>query len=130
LTVVGAAVTHDDSILACRRNHDRSAGGLWEFPGGKVEPDESPEEALVREVREELAVNVSVGALIDQATTDVEGRLVDLSVYSAHLLEAPPDSSTDHDELRWCTPDELRSLTWSPADIPLVEAVIRSLSVD
>ncbi|WP_152354028.1 NUDIX domain-containing protein [Brachybacterium subflavum] len=62
IAVVGAIIVRDGLVFAARRSPERSAGGLWEFPGGKVEPGETPQEALVRELREELGVRVEVGA--------------------------------------------------------------------
>lgn len=126
LRVVGAAIVRDGTVLACRRNRDRSAGGLWEFPGGKIEPDESPQDALVREIREELGVTITVGELLDRRTTDVEGRDIDLTVYRAQLVAAPPTASSDHDCLEWCPLTELADREWSPADAPLVEVVVRN----
>lgn len=120
LRVVAAVIIRDGCVLTCRRNAERSAGGLWEFPGGKVEPGESAEEALIREIREELGVDIEVGELIHRATTPTDTAPVDLSSYAARLTDAVPTSSTDHDALRWLQPDELRSLRWAKPDRPVV----------
>jgi 8-oxo-dGTP diphosphatase len=120
LRVVAAVIIRDGCVLACRRNPDRSAGGLWEFPGGKVEPGESAEDALAREIREELGVDIEIGELIHRATTPTNSARVDLSSYAARLLDAVPTSSADHDSLRWMHPDELRELTWAEPDLPVV----------
>ncbi|NNC12909.1 (deoxy)nucleoside triphosphate pyrophosphohydrolase [Planctomonas sp. JC2975] len=116
ITVVAAIIADGDRILACRRNEDREAGGLWEFPGGKVEPGESAEDALAREIREELGVGIRVGGLLHRCTTPVGGRLVDLSCYWAVLTDAAPASSTDHDDIRWFRRDELRDVDWPEPD--------------
>lgn len=118
--VVAAVVTRGVEILACRRNADREAGGLWEFPGGKVEPGESAREALVREIREELGVGIRVGAMLHRGTTAVYGRLVDLSCHWATLSDAAPSSSTDHDGIRWFRRDELLQVEWPEPDLPAV----------
>jgi 8-oxo-dGTP diphosphatase len=120
LHVVAAVIIRDGCVLACRRNAERSAGGLWEFPGGKVEPGESPQEALAREIREELGVDIEVGELIHRATTATDGVHVDLSSYAAKLTDAAPTASTDHDALRWVSPAQLEGLTWAKPDTPVV----------
>ncbi|WP_308466960.1 (deoxy)nucleoside triphosphate pyrophosphohydrolase [Rathayibacter soli] len=119
--VVAAVIIRDGCVLACRRNPDRSAGGLWEFPGGKVEPGESPEDALTREIREELGVIIEVGKLIHRATTPTGTAHIDLSSYEARLTDAPPPGSTDHDVLRWLRPNQLQELEWAQPDLPVVE---------
>jgi 8-oxo-dGTP diphosphatase len=120
LRVVAAVIIRDGCVLACRRNAERSSGGLWEFPGGKVEPGESPQEALAREIREELGVDIEVGELIHRATTSTGAVHVDLSSCAARLMGAAPTSSTDHDVLRWMQPDQLGELTWAKPDLPVI----------
>ena len=118
--VVAAVIRHGDEILACRRRPGISSAGLWEFPGGKVEPGETPEDALAREIREELGIDIRVGALIDRSTTALDsGRLINLACYDARA-ETPPEQSVDHDELRWLLPRDLGSLTWAAPDLPTV----------
>ncbi|MHA7987799.1 (deoxy)nucleoside triphosphate pyrophosphohydrolase [Rathayibacter sp. CAU 1779] len=116
ISVVAAVITDGDRILACRRNEDREAGGLWEFPGGKVEPGESAQDALVREIREELGVGIRVKEVLHRGSTSVGGRLVDLSCYWAVLTDAAPSSSTDHDDIRWLRRDELHDVQWPEPD--------------
>lgn len=124
LRVVAAVIVRDGCVLACRRNPDRSAGGLWEFPGGKIEPGELPEEALAREIREELGVPIDVGALLHRATTLTDTVAVDLSSYRARLTDATPTGSTDHDALRWLRPDQLLALNWAAPDEPVVALLV------
>jgi 8-oxo-dGTP diphosphatase len=108
-------------VLACRRGPGKDAAGLWEFPGGKVEPGEAPAAALVREVHEELGVGIHVGALVDRSVTvRADGRAIDLACYDCTLTEAAPIASTDHDELRWLPPGRLGGLEWAEADLPAV----------
>ena len=116
LLVVAAVIEHDGRLLACRRAPHKDAAGRWEFPGGKVEPGETPEAALERELREELDARIQVGRLLDRTVT---GR-VDLACYAARLAGPPPVGSTDHDALRWLRPDELAGLDWADADRPVV----------
>lgn len=119
--MVGAIIRRGDEVLTARRHPERSAGGLWEFPGGKIEPGESPEQALRREILEELGVEVEVGALVDRSTAPAGGVIIDLACYEARLLGPEPTSSTDHDELRWVGPDELEELDWAPGDVPIIQ---------
>lgn len=116
VSVVAAVITNGDRVLACRRNPDREAGGLWEFPGGKVEPGESAQQALEREIREELGVGIRVGDLLHRGTTPMNGRLVELACYWATLTDAQPSSSTDHDGIRWFRRDELHGVEWPEPD--------------
>ena len=127
IRVVGAIIRRSNTVFAARRNPDRSAGGLWEFPGGKVEVGETPEEALERELREELNVEVSVGPLIDQSISEVNGAIIELSCYSASLRDAEPASSTDRDAMAWVALDELDQLAWAPGDIPIIGRLAQTL---
>ena len=116
VVVVAAVLVRDGAVLACRRAAHKDAAGLWEFPGGKVEAGETQQEALARELREELGVDARVGALLDRTVT---GR-VDLACYAATLAGSAPTASTDHDALEWRRPGALGGLEWAPADRPVV----------
>ncbi|OII27000.1 DNA mismatch repair protein MutT [Curtobacterium sp. MCBA15_013] len=118
--VAGVLTQPDGRVLACRRAPGRSAAGQWEFPGGKVEPGESAEEALRRELREELSLDVVIGEPIDRSVTRVGSIDIDLATYRVAWATEEPSSSTDHDELRWVFPAELDSLGWAKPDLPTV----------
>jgi 8-oxo-dGTP diphosphatase len=120
LEVVAAVVADGGRYLACRRRPERSAGGRWEFPGGKVEPGESPAEALVREIREELGVDVEPGAELCTDETAVGDRVIRLVCLRATLTGPRPTASTDHDLLAWIAPAELAALDWAAPDLPAV----------
>lgn len=128
IRVVGAIVERDGAVFVARRNADRSAGGLWEFPGGKVEPGESPEEALRRELQEELDVEVTVGPFVDRSLSDVGTARIELSCYAAQFECDDPTSSSDHDAMQWVPLTELSSLQWAPGDVPLLEALPERLT--
>lgn len=115
--VVAAIIEDEGRYLACRRRPERSHGGLWEFPGGKVEHGESASMALVREIHEELATAVIP---LTHFTTLDRGDLR-LIFVRARLAAPRPLASTDHDRLEWLTLDELSSVTWAPADKTAVE---------
>lgn len=114
------------AVLAFRRRPDKAAGGMWEFPGGKVEKNETPEAALVREVREELGVGVTVGGLVTRSSTVVGDRLIDLACYWVTVSEFPAES-TDHDAIRWVTAADLRSMEWAEPDIPALDTIEEAL---
>ena len=122
--VVAAVIISGNTTLACRRSPAKSEAGKWEFPGGKVEPGESPDAALVRELREELDVAIQVGEPISRTETRVGAVTIDLESYRATVVGPPPTSSTDHDELRWIAIPDLRLLDWAAPDLPTVEALI------
>lgn len=125
LRVVAAVFQTGSHVLACKRKPEKAAGGKWEFPGGKVEAHESAEEALRRELIEELDVHVkTVGDLIWRETTTTSTQSIDLACYWVET-DTFPNSSTDHDELRWCFVEELAQLDFADADKPAVREIER-----
>ncbi|QHF25468.1 NUDIX domain-containing protein [Rathayibacter sp. VKM Ac-2804] len=120
LDVVAAVIESDGRILACRRRPEKDAGGKWEFPGGKVEAGETHEQALAREIREELGVEIEVGELLTVDDTAGSTRVIRLSCFWATLSSESPTSSTDHDSMLWVTRADLTPLEWAPADLPAV----------
>lgn len=115
--VVGAAILHRRAVLAARRTSPPSAAGRWEFPGGKVEPGETADAALVREVREELGCAIEVtGWLPGAADVGDRHRLV---VATARLLSGRP-RPTEHDEVRWLGADDLDAVDWLEPDRPFL----------
>ena len=123
--VVGAVIVRDGRILCAKRGGDGLLPGLWEFPGGKVEPTESKREALVREIFEELAAGVHVGAEIECTTHDYDFATVTLTTFYCSLVSGEPEKS-EHSELLWLEPQELSSIDWAPADIPAVAKIRES----
>lgn len=115
--VVGAAVVRDARVLAARRTAPERLAGLWEFPGGKVEPGETDEQALVRELQEELDVTVAVGARVGPEL--VLGEDAVMRLYLATLESGEP-VGREHDALRWLAADELDEVPWIPADAPVL----------
>ncbi|MGO1354091.1 MAG: NUDIX domain-containing protein [Brachybacterium tyrofermentans] len=124
LRVVGAVIVRDDRFLAARRRPGKSAGGRWEFPGGKIEPGESPQQALIRELREELGVEVTVGWLLGRGEADAGDRDLHLDCYWTRLDHDGPLASTDHDRLEWVTRDQLATRDWADADVPVVAQIL------
>ncbi len=122
--VVGAALVRDGTVLSSRRTEPPSLAGFWEFPGGKVEPGETDVQAVVRELREELRVEVEVGSQLGDALPI--GRTAELRVYLCRLVSGEPEL-VDHDAHRWLGPDELGDVAWLPVDLPLLEPLRRVL---
>lgn len=122
--VVGAAIIRRGMCLVARRKPGGSAGGKWEFPGGKVEPGETPEAALEREIQEELGETIVVEQWLGRGIVRPDSRLIVLDVYWA----SPPDAwlgsaPRAHDEICWAAPAALLRFDWADADIPIVPRV-------
>ncbi|MBK5305924.1 MAG: (deoxy)nucleoside triphosphate pyrophosphohydrolase [Frankiaceae bacterium] len=127
VAVVGAALLRDDpsSVLVSRRTGPPALAGLWEFPGGKVDEGESDEQALVRELREELGIEASVGMRLGGDLPI--GDTAVLRVYVCRIV-AGALTLVDHDEHRWLTAAELDDVPWIPVDLPLVPELRRLLA--
>ena len=107
-------------VLATRRPLEKSLGGLWEFPGGKVDPGESPETALRREIREELCVEVTDLSPLATVTHAYDFGVIHLIPYLATCDRHPEIRLTEHTEHRWVLPEEAVSMEWAPADLPVL----------
>ena len=119
LAVAAAIIRRGDRILVSQRLTGKPDPLKWEFPGGKVDDDETPDAALVREIQEELGISISIDALIDRSVTPVGDNEIDLACYLVTFDEAPLQS-TDHDALRWVSIDSLPTLDWAAPDLPAV----------
>ena len=115
--VVAGVLVQDGTILAARRTHPPELAGLWECPGGKVEPDEAETDALVRELAEELGIEVRVGRRIGPECDIGHGYV--LHAYLVELISGTP-SPRVHDAIRWVGTDEVGDLQWLPSDSPLI----------
>ena len=124
LLVVAGAVVRDGLLLLTRRPEGDPLAGFWELPGGKVEDDETPEEALGREWREELGVEVESSEPLTFVSGAPNGRHVTLLVYLVRALRGEP-SPVGVAEVRWTTPEEAARLPLLPADRPVVEKLAR-----
>lgn len=122
ITVVGAVIVRDGEILCAQRGQDRELAGLWEFPGGKIEPGETPEAALKREIDEELRCEVRVGERIETTVHHYDFGIVTLTTFYCELVVGTP-SPTQHAAVRWLRHSRLHELNWAEADLPSMRSV-------
>ena len=127
--VVGAAIVDDltrpTTLLSGRRTEPAELAGGWELPGGKVEPGERPQDALLREIREELGVEIELGAQVAgplAGAWPLGDRYV-MQVWLARITVGEPRPLQDHDTLRVLTAAELYAVSWLRADLPIIAAV-------
>lgn len=125
--VVGAVIINQGLVLCARRGMQTSLPGLWEFPGGKIEEGESPVAALIREIHEELGIELIVGKEITTTSHQYEFGTVNLTTFYCEIAEGAP-VALEHDSIAWHKPEDLQSLEWAPADVPAVVRVMQELS--
>lgn len=113
--VVAALIWDGDKFLACQRPAHKARGLLWEFVGGKVEPGETMEEALIRECREELAVELAVGDVFMQVLHEYPDMTVRLTLFNAKIAAGAP-KMLEHNDIRWIYPSEIPQYEFCPAD--------------
>ena len=124
MTEVAAALIWDgDKFMICQRPAYKARGLLWEFVGGKVEPGETCEQALIRECREELAVTVSVGGVFMDVIHEYPDLLVHLTLFNAVIAEGIPQKM-EHNDIRWITVDEIPSYDFCPADEEILKRLM------
>ena len=120
--VVAALIWDDNRFLACQRPAHKARGLLWEFVGGKVEPGETKEQALIRECQEELAVTVAVRDVFMEVDHVYPDLTVHLTLFNASIVEGIPQK-IEHNDLRWITVEEIDQYEFCPAD----EEILRRL---
>lgn len=118
--VVAALIWRGERFLACQRPAHKARGLLWEFVGGKVEPGETREQALVRECREELDVTVVPGEVFMEVVHEYPDLTVHLTLFHTALPEGEP-KALEHNDLRWITVQEIDQLSFCPADEVILE---------
>ena len=125
LEVVAAIIIKDGEVFATQRGYGEWQG-WWEFPGGKIEPGETPQEALVREIREELDADISVGALLETVEWDYPTFHLTMHCYLCTLLSDSLNLN-EHQAAAWLTPQTLTTVKWLPADEGLVDKLRKVL---
>ena len=117
--VVAALIWDQDKFLICQRPAHKARGLLWEFVGGKVEPGETKEQALIRECQEELAITLDVGKVFMDVTHKYPDLTVHLTLFHAAIQEGVPQT-LEHNDIRWITADEMDEYAFCPADVEIL----------
>lgn len=122
--VVAALIWEGDRFLIGQRPEHKARGLLWEFVGGKTEPGESKEQALIRECREELDVEIKVGDVFLEVTHEYTDLTVHLTLFHASIVRGIPQK-LEHQDLRWITPQEIINYAFCPADQVILDKLRR-----
>lgn len=125
IRVVAAIIKHEDKIFATQRGYGEFEGG-WEFPGGKIEEGETPQEALKREIMEELETEISVGDLIDTIEYDYPAFHLSMDCFWAEIVSGELVLK-EHEAAKWLSKNEFDSVEWLPADITLIDKIRESM---
>ena len=129
IEVVAALIRKDDRFLVCQRPPDKARALMWEFPGGKIEPGETPEQALVREIHEELEATVAVDDFLITVEYDYPKFHLTMHCFACHVAEGQL-KLLEHSAAKWLTVETLDSVDWLPADAPVIEAIREKVLVD
>ena len=121
--VVAALIWNKDKFMICQRPAHKARELLWEFVGGKVEPGETKEQALIRECQEELAVTLSVGDVFMDVIHDYPDLTVHLTLFNATIAEGEPQK-LEHNDIEWITPSEISNYEFCPADKEILKKII------
>lgn len=124
IEVAAALIQQDGKYLITQRLPDSHLGLYWEFPGGKRKPDESLEDCLKREIREELSLDIGVGNLVNACEHEYEDRVVKLFFYECAILSGSPKPVECHD-FKWISPKDMRTDDFPPADIEVIQILRR-----
>ena len=120
--VVAALIWDKDKFMICQRPAHKARGLLWEFVGGKVEPGETKEQALIRECQEELAITLSVGDVFMDLVHEYPDLIVHLTLFNAAILEGVPQK-LEHNDIKWITPSEISNYEFCPADVEILKKI-------
>ncbi len=123
-TLLQLLLEKDGKIFCAQRPEGKSLGGFWEFPGGKLEAGESPEQALIREIQEELNSEIEIISFVNEASYDYDFGTVVMKTFHAKLLSGKLEL-LEHQNSTWLAPHELKSLNWAPVDRPAVELLTK-----
>ena len=122
--VVAALIWKNNKFMICQRPAHKARGLLWEFVGGKVEPGETKEQALIRECQEELAVTLDVGDVFMDITHEYPDLTVHLTLFNATITEGEP-KKLEHNDIQWITPREITNYEFCPADEEILKEITR-----
>ena len=120
--VVAALIWQGDKFMICQRPANKARALLWEFVGGKVEPGETKEQALIRECKEELNIILSVGDIFMDVVHEYPDLTVHLTLFNATIAEGEP-KKLEHNDIQWITPSEIANYEFCPADVEILEKI-------
>ena len=120
--VVAALIWQGDKFMICQRPAHKARGLLWEFVGGKVEPGETKEQALIRECREELAITLDVGDVFMDVTHEYPDITVHLTLFNATIADGEPQK-LEHNDIQWIAPSEIPNYEFCPADEEILHRI-------
>jgi len=123
IRVAAAIIKKDNRILICQRGEGGNCPFLWEFPGGKLEQNETFEECAVRECREELSIEINLQGLFARTFYRYSDREISFAFFNADILEGKI-KPTVHKEVKWVEPSELKDFEFCPADVEIVEKIL------
>ena len=123
IEVVAALIWDNNKFMICQRPADKARALLWEFVGGKVEPGETKEQALIRECREELAILLTVGEIFMDVVHEYPDVTVHLTLFNATIVDGIPQK-LEHNDIRWITPAEIPNYEFCPADEEILKRII------
>ena len=122
IEVVAALIWDNDKFMICQRPAHKARGLLWEFVGGKVEPGETKEQALIRECKEELNVLLSVGDIVMDVVHEYSDLTLHLTLFNATIAEGEPQK-LEHNDIQWITPNEIPNYEFCPADEEILKTI-------
>ena len=120
VNVVGAVIINEGKLFTAQRNHGKYSG-YWEFPGGKIELGETQEEALKREIKEELGADIEIYEYFANLQHDYGDFFISLNLFLCRLVS--DFTLFDHSDYKWLEADDIMTVNWLPADLPVIEAI-------
>lgn len=126
IDVVAAVIQNEEGkILIAQRNLKKSQGGLWEFPGGKIEPNETKEEAIIREIKEEMDIDIEAKKFIGQKVFNYPDKDINLIAIESKQIKGDIKLN-EHEDIKWVNKNELRNFNFAPADKFIINAILEN----
>ena len=126
INVVAAVIQNEEGkILIAQRNLKKSQGGLWEFPGGKIEPNETKEEAIIREIKEEMDIDIEAKKFIGQKVFNYPDKDINLIAIECKQIKGDIKLN-EHEDIKWVNKNELRNFNFAPADKFIINAILEN----
>lgn len=128
IDVVAAVIQNEEGkILIAQRNLKKSQGGLWEFPGGKIEPNETKEEAIIREIKEEMDIDIEAKKFIGQKVFNYPDKDINLIAIECKQIKGDIKLN-EHEDIKWVNKNELRNFNFAPADKFIINAILENIN--